>query len=191
MEADKIINHMKMYEVYHNRLTEIVNKLGLSPDIDTFIRNHCAPYGSQTQYNDDDYEELVETCKRYTGQDIFPDEYPAIFFLRFGVAVRPALANRSYVRLESSHPQPERFHMWEGSILNKHHLYMGKIIICDPECETVRRNRCRDREISALNSICDMNRIRHTLDHSDIKTMITVAQQQPPEMEVYVKLSYI
>ena len=192
MEADKIINHMKMYEAYHNRLTEIVNKLGLAPDIDTFIREHCAPHGWQTPYNDVDYRELVDICEGYAGQDIFPDEYLAIFFLRFGVAVKPARAKRSYTRLESSYPQPECFHFMEGSKMNKHYLYSMRTVICDPVCERARINRYLLYPGRVIghdpNFICGMSRMDHFLDHSGIKTIITVAQQQPPEMEVYVVL---
>ena len=89
MEANDIIRLLKQNPLYHRRLTVIVSKLGLAPDIDTFIREYCAPDGWQTPYNDVDYQECVDACEGYRDKGIEASEMPGIFFLRFGVAIDP------------------------------------------------------------------------------------------------------
>ena len=87
MEANDIIRLLKQNPLYHRRLTVMVNKLDLAPDIDTFIREYCAPDGWQTPYNDVDYQEFVDACEGYRDKGINSMEMPGIFFLRFGVAI--------------------------------------------------------------------------------------------------------
>lgn len=89
MDAHEIISLLKMNPLYHRRLTVIVSLLGLAPDIDTFIREYCAPDGWQTPYNGVDYREFVGMCEGYRDKGIKPNELPGVFFLRFGVAIEP------------------------------------------------------------------------------------------------------